>query len=297
MYVVRKAAVGAVLRRNFGTVLGIFAVVAAATVLQINLLHEYLSPAKLAVTVLGIAISFVIGFINSEAYGRWREGREVWGSLVNQSRSFGLMVFTFFPATEEARLRGFIHRHIAFLYALRDELREQASDEGAGYVDDTLGELLRGQSHAASAILGRQAEEVHTAASQGLLDSFQAMQLRGSLVGLSDAMGRAERIKATAFPTLYVSMVHLAVWIFLLAFPVAASAESGYWAILYGTLLGTIFVLTFRAGELLLDPFENQPTDVPMSTITRQIEIELLQRLGVERVPAPLEPIDGAYLM
>lgn len=297
MYVVRKASVGTVLLRNWTTILGIFAVVTAATVLQIHVLHRYLSPSTVAVTVLGIAISFFIGFINSEAYRRWREAREIWGGLVNHSRSFARMVFTFLPESEEDRRRGFIHRHIAFLYSLRDELRGEESDAATAYLGGQTNEALRPQAHMPAAILQLQAEAIHAAASANLIDGFQATQLRGVLASLTNEMGATERIKHTAFPVLYVSMVHLALLIFLLAFPVSASAESGYWAILYGTLLGTIFVLTFRAGQMLLDPFENRPTDVPMSTLTRTVEIELLEALGEDDVPAPLEPTDALYLM
>lgn len=297
MYVIRRAAVGAVLRRNLRTVVGIFAVVGAATVLQINFLHRYLSPSTLAVTVLGIAISFFIGFINSEAYGRWREGREIWGALLNHSRTFARMAFTFLPEGEQTLRRGLVRRHIAFLYALRDELREEETDAALTYLGDEPARRIRTRAHRASAILKLQAHELHAAAGRGVIDNFQALQLHGQLANLTVEMGRAERIKGTAFPVLYVSMVHLALWIFLLAFPVAASAESGYWAILYGTLLGTIFVLTFRAGLLLLDPFENEPTDVPMSALTRMIEIELLAELGEDEIPPRVEPIDGLYLM
>ena len=206
-------------------------------------------------------------------------------------------MFTFLPEGERAHQRGLVRRHIAFLYALRDELREEATDAALDYLDDELARRVRARTHTASAILELQAEQLQAAAVRGVIDNFQALQLQGLLANLAVEMGRAERIKGTAFPVLYVSMVHLALWIFLLAFPVAASAESGYWAILYGTLLGTIFVLTFRGGLLLIDPFENEPTDVPMSAITRMIEIELLERLGEDEIPPRLEPIDGLYLM
>jgi len=48
---------------------------------------------------------------------------------------------------------------------------------------------------------------------------------------------------------------------------------------------------------LLLDRFDNEPTNVPMSAITRMIEIDLLERLGEDEIPPRLEPIEGLYLM
>ncbi len=47
----------------------------------------------------------------------------------------------------------------------------------------------------------------------------------------------------------------------------------------------------------MLDPFEGTPHDTPMSSIIRTIEINLLEQLGEDAIPAPLEPIKGRYLM
>jgi len=297
MYVVKGVTFATILLRNAKTVAGIAAVVSAATVLHITVLNHHLSPSTLAVTVLGIAISFFIGFINSQAYVRWREAREVWGALANDSRSFARMVVSFFPEHEGALRNMLVRRHIAFLYALKDELREESTGAYLAYLDETAVEVVRQRAHPTVAILELQGKAIHQATKASQIDGFQMSLLNGMLASFTDAMGRSERIKQTVFPALYVSMVHMAVWIFLLAFPVAASEESGYWAILYGTLVGAIFVLTLRAGQLLLDPFENQPTDIPMSAITRTIEIDLLEQIGADEIPAPVEPIDGIILM
>jgi len=297
MYIVKGVTFAAILLRNAKRVLGIAGVVTAVTVLYIAVLNRYVGPSTLAVTVLGIAISFFIGFINSQAYGRWNEARAVWGDLVNDSRSFARMVVSFFPEHEAAQRNTLVRQHIAFIYALRDELREKSTGSHLAYLDEAAAEVIRQRTHAAVAILELQGKAIHRAAKATLIDGFQMSLLNGMLAGFTDSMGHSERIKSTVFPALYLSMVHMAVWIFLLAFTVTASEESGYWAILYGTLIGTIFVLTFRVGQLLIDPFENEPTDVPMSAVARTIEIDLLEQIGEDEIPSPLEPIDGIILM
>ena len=70
-----------------------------------------------------------------------------------------------------------------------------------------------------------------------------------------------------------------------------------YWAIFFASLLGTIFYLVFQAGQTLLDPFEGSPSDTPMSSIVRTIEINLLEQIGAKDIPAPVQPVDGRYLM
>jgi putative membrane protein len=295
VYVVRNLSVGAALRNNWATVVGIVVAVACVTALQINVLH--LGPPTLSVSVLGIAISFFIGFVNSIAYRRWRGAMDVWVDLSSKSRSFSRVVFTYFPDSEQVLRCGLIHRHIGFLYALRDELREVATDAWSTYLDSELVRRLQSCADKPTALLESQAEVVQKAAEEDLITGLQSMQLHRMLAGLTDAMGRAQGVKRTAFPAQYTSMLHLALWVFVLAFPLAASAASGYGAILYGSVLGTVLVLTFRAGESLLYPFENRPTDVPMSAITRTIEIKLLERLGADEIPPELEPTDGLYLM
>ena len=62
-------------------------------------------------------------------------------------------------------------------------------------------------------------------------------------------------------------------------------------------LLGAIFLLVYIIGQTLLDPFEGRPTDTPMSSIIRTIEINLLEQIGETDIPAPVEPVDGSYLL
>ena len=52
------------------------------------------------VTVLGTAISFFIGFINSQAYDRWWEGRKLWGRLINTSRHFATQAIMYIESDD-----------------------------------------------------------------------------------------------------------------------------------------------------------------------------------------------------
>ncbi len=113
----------------------------------------------------------------------------------------------------------------------------------------------------------------------------------------STSMGMAERIKTTVFPPYYAAMIHAAIWVAIVIFPLSLAEQVGYWAILYGSLLGMVALLIFNAAQSMLDPFEGQPSDTPMSSIVRTIEINLLEQLGEPDTPPPVEPVDGRYLM
>lgn len=122
--------------------------VTLSTVLYLELLDRYLALPLSVVSALGTAISFFIAFFTAQAYERWWEARKVWGSLVNDSRSFARMVNTYFPdsegSSEVAVLQDrLVRRHIAFLYALRDFLREQNTGEHTRYLAAKDGDRIQ----------------------------------------------------------------------------------------------------------------------------------------------------------
>ncbi|MEM6379600.1 MAG: bestrophin family ion channel [Bacteroidota bacterium] len=86
----------------------------------------------LPISVIGTAVAFYAGFKNNQAYDRMWEARKIWGGIVNDSRSWGMMVdnyvTNFFTSNEleedqiHAIKKRLIYRHIAWLYAHRSQL-------------------------------------------------------------------------------------------------------------------------------------------------------------------------------
>ncbi len=86
----------------------------------------------LPVSVIGTAVSFYVGFKNNQAYDRMWEARKIWGGIVNDSRTWGMMVDAYVSnlfasqthSEEELHLikKQLIYRHIAWLYAHRSQL-------------------------------------------------------------------------------------------------------------------------------------------------------------------------------
>lgn len=86
----------------------------------------------LPVSVVGTAVAFYVGFKNNQAYDRMWEARKIWGGIVNDSRSWGMMVDGFVSnlfadkkhtpeALKEIKKR-LMYRHIGWLYAHRSQL-------------------------------------------------------------------------------------------------------------------------------------------------------------------------------
>jgi ion channel-forming bestrophin family protein len=59
------------------------------------------------------------------------------------------------------------------------------------------------------------------------------------------------------------------------------------------TLVGCVFLALDQIGRSLEDPFENLPHDIPLTAISRHVEINLKQMIGDEQIPEPLDPVDG----
>ena len=95
--------------------------------------------------MIGTAVAFYVGFKNNQSYDRLWEARKIWGGIVNDSRTWGMMVDGFITnlfrenplSNNEIHdiKQRLIYRHIAWLYAHRSQLLvatpwEHASQDG-----------------------------------------------------------------------------------------------------------------------------------------------------------------------
>lgn len=118
----------------------------------------------LPLSVIGTAVAFYVGFKNNQAYDRMWEARKIWGGIINDSRSWGMMVDGFITnlfvdnkvSDDEIHSikQKLMYRHIAWLYAHRSQLLiptpwEHASQSGhtgrtAKYYQEKFGVGLLG---------------------------------------------------------------------------------------------------------------------------------------------------------
>jgi len=130
-----------------------------------------------------------------------------------------------------------------------------------------------------------------------LIDNFQFLSLTDLLRSLCAEMGKCERIKNTVFPTTYIYFTRFFIWIFVILLTMSISTTVGAWSIFLGWVMGFVFHVTHINGMIIMNPFDNDPASVPINSITRTIEINLLQTLGEKDVPEPLKPVNGEYIM
>lgn len=284
----------------------ILAVVLVGTVVTVlERLHGWdtgLSP--LPFTFVSVALGIFFGFRNNAAYDRWWEGRKLWGTLVNTSRTLCRQVLTLVgpqpdaPARHDdgdvrALRRALVYRVIAFAHALRLALRDDATlDELAPFLPADELERLQGERNRPFAITQGTGERLRQAWHDGLIHPMHLPVLEASLASLTDVQGACERIKGTPIPYSYTTLIHriTAVYCFALPFGIVDTVK-GFTPFVCAIVAYAFFGLD-GVGEEIEMPFGMDYNDLPLRAISRTIEINLRQRLGETDLPQPVTPVN-----
>ena len=268
----------------------------AAYLVRAYLIAHHFEIPTIIPTVLGTAIAFFIGFNNNQAYDRWWEARKIWGSLVNDSRSFARNLINYVDDDHPA-IKKMVYRHIAFLYALKAALRGTVDEIYIKYLTDEDLKEIKNHNNLHNALLNIQSRDLQKLSKQNSIDGFRFIEINEMLTRFSDSMGMSERIKNTIFPTTYTYLTKVFIWLFVVTFTLVISQSAGVYSIFLGWLIGFVFVSTQVNGMSLIDPFENNSAGVPLNQITRTIEINLLQMLKETDIPEPIKPINEEYIL
>jgi putative membrane protein len=281
----------------------------------------------LPLSTIGIAVSFYIGFKNNAAYDRFWEARKIWGGIINYSRTWGNQVVNFVhnsnaPKEESVAMQEkLIYRHIAWINALRLQLRQPTSFSikhsksvkgyGIGsperrHWDEEVGALLCKEDY--DYLIERKNTATHLIRKQGddlrllneekdWVNDFRHMEMMRVLEEFYNLQGKCERIKKTPYPRQFAYFSKVFVWLFVLLLPfglVGQFKEIGHAAtfltIPFSVLISWVFITMEIVGDNSEDPFEGFVNDVPMTALCRTIEIDLREMLGETDLPLGIQP-------
>ena len=267
------------------------------------LLH-YIEFPTIVPGILGPALAFFIGFNNNQAYDRWWEARKIWGALVNDSRTWARQLVHYpsvaNPEEEEELneiIKRAIYRHIAFLYALKGNLRGEQNKDYRKYLSREESDAIELESNMHNAILSNQSKDLEYMVKKNWIDGFKFIELNKMLIKFCDEMGMSERIKNTVFPPTYTYYTRLFIWFFIISLTFVFSDLVGVWSIFFGAFVGYIFLVIHTIGLVILNPFEPTPSGISLDQITRTIEINLLETLGDSDIPEPIKNVKNEYIM
>ncbi len=237
--------------------------------------------------ILGTVISLLLGFRSNQAYDRWWEARHIWGAIVNESRTLGRQITSFTPVDFESDAvdifrKRIINRQIAWCYSLGKHLRGQNASRGLEkYLGKKELEYVRKMDNIPAALLDLMGKDLQLALEEGWINRFQQVEIDKTLSRLCDAMGKCERIKNTVFPSTYSLYIHLAMILFIALLPFGVIEYFGLFEVPLVIAISACFILIEKMAIHLQDPFENKPTDTPMTSIAQNIEKNLVQLYGL----------------
>jgi putative membrane protein len=285
------------------------------------------------VLVLGTTVSLVAGFKNSQVFTRSNEALQIFSQITASSRMLSGLCVDFADA-QTARL--LIYRHLAWLAALRFALRRPMPWESmalaanreyrrryllvedAGSIDTELRALLPAAeadqvlkgSRPVIALLALQSAAINAMFKGTTIAPPIYAEFMKLMRDFHDAQSRCDRIKNSPYPRQYAIVSTIFVWVFCTLLPfgvVPTFAEMSHLGGVFGVaaiwltipfsmLVGWVYMSLDLVGESSANPFEGNANDVPVSTICRDIEIELRTALGDSSIPASLPPVHNVAM-
>ena len=287
------------------------------------------------IALLGTATAFIITFRNQETYNRTWEARQIWGATISASRSWVMMCRDYIDNGDMSR--DLINRHLAWLTALRYQLRARRNWENINesyskeykrnysipemetsleeelkkYISQAELKSILSPNNMAAQLMSLQSNALKKLCHEGYLDEFRFLDMHGALREFSDHQGRSERIKNFPYPRQYATINDLFVKLFCILLPFGLLEEfdklnngvTGFlqgqmvWLVVpFSVLISWVFTSLEQVGQSTENPFEGGANDVPISQMSRTVEIDIREMLGETDLPAPF-PIHNNIIL
>ena len=286
-------------------------------------------PWSLAV-LLGTAASFIVGFKNVQTYNRTAEAQQVWTAIASASRYWATICRDFPTNSRNTKALIYRHLAwlTVLRYELRSPRvwESAAGSSNAEYrakffsvpeTESTLEaelakhlpkdelEQLAATTNKATRLISGQSLAIKDLFTSQELAVLHHTEMQKTLKDLLEQQSRAERIKNFPYPRQYATINTIFVWCFAALLPFCLIREfdrlnesvtgvlAGHMAWLvvpFSALVSWMYVSLDLVGESTESPFEGGANDVPISLISRQVEIELREMLGESDLPPPLRP-------
>lgn len=311
----------------------IFAVVACIpTALYYFFDIKWLVIPWVAIALVGTAAAFLVGFKNTQTYNRLWEARQIWGSIINTSRAWGILVKDSIDA-DKKEIQTLIYRHIAWLTALRYQMREKRvwenmelksnaeyakhyviaerqtplEEELKKYLPQEERSYILGKKNRATQIISLQSKHLKRLRDEGKLTNLDFIELERTLTTLYDHQGKSERIKNFPYPRQFATINQMFIRLFISMLPFGILQEfakltkdlgEGFiWVTVPCSLIvGWVFHVMERIGESTENPFEGGVNDVPITNICRTIEIDLREMMDETDLPPAITPVNDILL-
>lgn len=245
--------------------------------------QSFLSDIPISIaTTLGIAISILLSYMMNQSYERWWEARKIWGEIVNDSRTL-VMQLSMYLNPQNKGIEEISRRQIAWNYSLGDHLRKvDTLQDLKKWFSEKDFELISRSAHKPLSILSLQSQSLARLYRNKDLDKFSQIQIETTLSRLTSSMGKCERIKNTVFPPIYRYGLHGSIYLFVIFLSLSVAFKLQHFLLEFAILMivSAVFFFLEKAAFRMQDPFENIPTDTPVTFIAKKVEEDILQLLN-----------------
>jgi len=138
---------------------------------------------------------------------------------------------------------------------------------------------------------------------KGLIEDFRHMELEKLLVEFYNQQGVCERIKNFPYPRQFATLNLYFVKLFVIMVPFGMlqefenMGEHFIWlTIPFSALVCWVFTTMEKVGESTENPFEGSPNDVPITALSRTIEIDLREMFDETDVLPALQPMNDVLM-
>ena len=289
---------GSVLQRIRLTLLLNILLATLVTIVHGNLFSIKITLTAIPFTLIGLPLAIFLGFRNTTAYDRYWEARKLWGEIVHRARSLSRQCQGFLQIPDpidsthretDARVR-MVHRTIAFVHALRLQLRNQR-DEAPLQKWLTCAEFasVRAAQDPTSTLMLHMGRDLGACVRSGQIDPCLAATMDATLSSLTASAASCERIKNTPIPFSYTLLLHRTAYMYCFLLPFGLVDTTGFMTpFVVGIVAYTFFGLD-ALGDEIEEPFGLESNDLPLDTLCRAIEINLCESLGEKDLPLPLQ--------
>ncbi len=236
-------------------------------------------------TLLGIALAIFLGFRNTVSYDRYWEARKLWGNVLNDTRTLTRQISSFANADAETRNK-FVYGLIAFVYALKDQLRGNPSGPNLSqWLTSEWAKTILRVRFKPAVILTLLADTLRKLHGEGRIQPVLFASMDRNLSQLNESLGGCERIAGTPIPFAYSVIIHRTIYLYSFLLPFGLLDTVGLMTPLMVTFISYTFFALEALAEELQDPFGLEPNDLPLDAMSVMIEVTLREMIGETDLP------------
>ncbi|MNY23450.1 Bestrophin, RFP-TM, chloride channel [compost metagenome] len=160
-------------------------------------------------------------------------------------------------------------------------------------------------------LMSLQSKTIRSLFDRQLLDNYQFVEMERMVKEFYDHQGRSERIKNFPYPRQFATINGFFIKLFCFLLPFGLLKEfdklnegmegimkgNMVWMVIpFSVLISWVYTSLEVVGESTENPFEGNANDVPISQMSRTIEIDMREMLGETDLPPALQPKNNIIL-